>query len=142
MLKSAAPDRQLAGRSRYNLQSLSIPSRTSPPPVRPSQAPHVQHRQSLLTTPIVATSRSFAPAQLIRPILHNRYPPRTTHSKMVSRIVALLLSSVAILQVQAQTLPTDIIGTWNSKANSTQTGPVRYMHNPWVMVVLQGRTSG
>lgn len=42
---------------------------------------------------------------------------------MVSNIVALLLSGAAILQ--AQTIPTDIVGTWNSKANSTMTGPVR-----------------
>ncbi|CAO2652747.1 Nn.00g021580.m01.CDS01 [Neocucurbitaria sp. VM-36] len=47
---------------------------------------------------------------------------------MVSRIAALLLSGAALLQVQAQTLPTpvDIVGTWNSKANSTMTGPGFY----------------
>jgi hypothetical protein len=49
---------------------------------------------------------------------------------MVSRIAALLLSGVAMLHAQAQataatTLPTDIVGTWNSKSNSTMTGPVR-----------------
>lgn len=41
---------------------------------------------------------------------------------MVSRIAALLLSGVAILHAQAQILPADIVGTWNSKANSTMTG--------------------
>ncbi|KAH3915448.1 cell wall biogenesis-related chaperone ROT1 [Parastagonospora nodorum] len=44
---------------------------------------------------------------------------------MVSRIVALLLSGVALLQVQvqAQSEPsTDLIGTWTSKSNGTITG--------------------
>ncbi|KAH9868859.1 hypothetical protein J1614_007934 [Plenodomus biglobosus] len=47
---------------------------------------------------------------------------------MVSRLAALLLSGIAVLQVQAQTVPTptDLVGTWNSKANSTQTGPDFY----------------
>ena len=46
---------------------------------------------------------------------------------MISSIAALLLSGVALLstQAQAQTIPADIVGTWNSKANSTMTGPVR-----------------
>jgi hypothetical protein len=48
---------------------------------------------------------------------------------MVSRIAALLLSGVAILHAQAQAtaagaLPANLVGTWNSKANSTMTGPV------------------
>lgn len=44
---------------------------------------------------------------------------------MVSRIVALLLSGVALLQVQAQSEPsTDLIGTWTSKSNGTITGDV------------------
>ncbi|KAF1939956.1 hypothetical protein EJ02DRAFT_456407 [Clathrospora elynae] len=47
---------------------------------------------------------------------------------MVARIAALLLSGVAILHAQAQTapLPADLVGTWNSKANSTCTGPDFY----------------
>lgn len=53
-----------------------------------------------------------------------------TDAAMVSRLAALLLSAIAVLQVQAQTVPTptDLVGTWNSKANSTQTGPVRNPH--------------
>jgi hypothetical protein len=44
---------------------------------------------------------------------------------MVSRIAALLLSGVALLQVHAQTVPaTDLIGTWSSKSNATLTGEV------------------
>ncbi|CAA9961788.1 hypothetical protein PTMSG1_05165 [Pyrenophora teres f. maculata] len=47
---------------------------------------------------------------------------------MVSRIVALLLSGVAVLHAQAQTaaFPAELVGTWNSKANSTMTGPGFY----------------
>jgi len=45
---------------------------------------------------------------------------------MVSRIAALLLSGVALLQVQAQGVPDpELIGTWSSKSNSTFTGDVR-----------------
>jgi hypothetical protein len=49
-----------------------------------------------------------------------------TLSTMVSRIAALLLSGVALLQVHAQaSLPsTDLIGTWTSKSNGTLTGDV------------------
>ena len=55
--------------------------------------------------------------------LHSHIPP----AAMVSRIAALLLSGVAVLHAQAQTvaIPTELVGTWNSKANSTMTGPVR-----------------
>ncbi|KAF1832552.1 hypothetical protein BDW02DRAFT_570941 [Decorospora gaudefroyi] len=47
---------------------------------------------------------------------------------MLSRIAALLLSGVAVLHAQAQasTVPADLVGTWNSKANSTITGPDFY----------------
>jgi hypothetical protein len=49
---------------------------------------------------------------------------------MVSRIAALLLSGVALLQVQAQAVPvTDLVGTWSSKSNSTLTGDVRIGSN-------------
>jgi hypothetical protein len=44
---------------------------------------------------------------------------------MVSGIVALLLSGVALLNVQAQSIPAvDLVGTWSSKSNSTLTGDV------------------
>ncbi|KAF1843352.1 uncharacterized protein K460DRAFT_378514 [Cucurbitaria berberidis CBS 394.84] len=47
---------------------------------------------------------------------------------MVSRTAALLLSGIALLQVHAQTIPipAELVGTWNSKANSTMTGPGFY----------------
>ncbi|KAH7070973.1 chaperone for protein-folding within the ER, fungal-domain-containing protein [Paraphoma chrysanthemicola] len=42
---------------------------------------------------------------------------------MVPRIAALLLSGVALLHVQAQSIPApDLVGTWSSKSNSTLTG--------------------
>lgn len=48
---------------------------------------------------------------------------------MFSSVAALLLSGVALLQVQAQAtaaIPvTDLVGTWSSKSNSTLTGDVR-----------------
>jgi hypothetical protein len=48
---------------------------------------------------------------------------------MVSGIMTLLLSGVALLNVQAQTIPAaDLVGTWSSKSNSTLTGDVRTPH--------------
>jgi hypothetical protein len=45
---------------------------------------------------------------------------------MLSGLAALLLSGVALLNVQAQSIPvTDLVGTWSSKSNSTLTGDVR-----------------
>jgi hypothetical protein len=45
---------------------------------------------------------------------------------MLSSLAALLLSGVALLQVQAQSVPApDLVGTWSSKSNSTLTGDVR-----------------
>ncbi|KAL6710952.1 Reversal of tor2 lethality [Coniothyrium glycines] len=44
---------------------------------------------------------------------------------MIARLAAVLLCGAALVQVHAQdaiATPTDLIGTWNSKANSTQTG--------------------
>lgn len=37
---------------------------------------------------------------------------------------ALLLAGAAFSNVHAQTIPTDLVGTWSSKANSTLTGDV------------------
>jgi hypothetical protein len=49
---------------------------------------------------------------------------------MLSGLAALLLSGVALLNVQAQGVPvTDLVGTWSSKSNSTLTGDVRIMNN-------------
>lgn len=47
---------------------------------------------------------------------------------MASTLAALLLCAVAVLQAHAQAVatPTDLVGTWNSKANSTSTGPDFY----------------
>jgi hypothetical protein len=45
---------------------------------------------------------------------------------MLSRIAVLLLSGVAMVHAQAQSIaiPAELVGTWTSKANSTMTGPV------------------
>lgn len=48
---------------------------------------------------------------------------------MLARLATLLLSGAALLQVHAQDAvppPADLVGTWNSKAGSTQTGPGFY----------------
>jgi hypothetical protein len=45
---------------------------------------------------------------------------------MLSSLAALLLSGVALLHVQAQSIPAaDLVGTWSSKSNATLTGDVR-----------------
>jgi hypothetical protein len=48
---------------------------------------------------------------------------------MVAGLAALLLSGVALLQVQAQAIAApDLVGTWTSKSNGTVTGDVRIHH--------------
>jgi hypothetical protein len=48
---------------------------------------------------------------------------------MVARLAALLLSGVALLQVQAQAIAApDLVGTWTSKSNGTVTGDVRIIY--------------
>jgi hypothetical protein len=60
------------------------------------------------------------------PTVYTRSNPHYHARTMLSGLAALLLSGVALLNVQAQTVPvTDLVGTWSSKSNSTLTGDVR-----------------
>jgi hypothetical protein len=90
---------------------------TPKPTLNTTTATHAAHPRSLLRCPRTT------------PTAYTRSNPHFHKRTMVSGIVTLLLSGVALLNVQAQTIPAaDLVGTWSSKSNSTLTGDVRTTH--------------
>lgn len=130
---SADDDAWLA---RYDLRQVhlpGIPVHSSPPPGKVQ----VQHGNLNITDFTSIPPRPNTLPTLLLPsrsrlLRSHTLATQSPNATMLARLATLLLSGAALLQVHAQdTVPTpgDLVGTWNSKAGSTQTGPVRHDKN-------------
>jgi hypothetical protein len=86
------------------------------------------HHHPFTTATHTANPRTFTLRICLSPTVYTRSIAHNTRT-MVARLAALLLSGVALLQVQAQAIAApDLVGTWTSKSNGTVTGDVRIIY--------------